>query len=349
MKKQLDGVLCIDKPLGLSSNAALQRVKRFIGASKAGHTGTLDPLATGLLPICLGDATKFSRFFLDADKTYLTTLRLGQVTTTGDREGEVLEEKPVPATLDPALLDEVITRFTGRIDQVPPMYSALKHKGQPLYKLARKGKEVDRPARSIVIHRLEIIAVQSPLLTLEVTCSKGTYVRTLAEDIGRALGFGAHLESLRRTVSGPFSLADAHEMPERFEPSSEGGSERRERPSEMLAAEAGTLVAAIRPVDAALEHLPMLELDDTAARSLIVGREVIIRDPGLGLASGLGKPQDLADNSLPEKPLYRVYGRGHFLGLVHPTIEPSGGAGYARLRLEICKLVNTGSIVASLQ
>ncbi|GAA3974775.1 tRNA pseudouridine(55) synthase TruB [Allohahella marinimesophila] len=347
--KALDGVLCIDKPFGLSSNAALQRVKRFIGASKAGHTGTLDPMATGLLPICLGDATKFSRFFLDADKTYLTVVRLGQTTSTGDREGDILQEKPVPPEFDQAQLNDVISRFVGRIEQVPPMYSALKHKGQPLYKLARQGKSVDRPARSIVIRSLEIVSHESPYLTLKVSCSKGTYIRTLAEDIGQELGFGAHLESLRRTASGPFSLEDAYELPDRFEPGLDSAGDRIERAPELLQAEAATLVAAIRPVDAALEHLPRLELDDAAARSLIVGREVIIRDPGLGLGLSAIKPQDLADASLPEKPLYRAYGLGCFLGLVHPSEEAAGHAGHPRLRLEICKLVNTGAIVANLQ
>lgn len=347
--KQLDGVLCIDKPLGLSSNAALQRVKRFIGAAKAGHTGTLDPMATGLLPICLGDATKFSRFFLDADKTYLTEVRLGQTTSTGDREGEILEDKPVPPELDVAQLEEVISQFIGRIEQIPPMYSALKRKGQPLYKLARQGKVVDRPSRSIEIRSLDLVSHASPLLTLKVTCSKGTYIRTLAEDIGRKLGYGAHLASLRRTASGPFTLEDAHQLPDRYEMQLDSADERIERAPELLAAEARSLVAAIRPVDLALGHLPRLDIDDAAARSLIVGREVIIRDPGLGLGLKASKPQDLADASLPEKPLYRVYGLGCFLGLVHPSEEPVGSAAHARLRLEICKLVNTSAIVASLQ
>ena len=203
----VDGALLLDKPLGLSSNAALQRAKKLLGASKAGHAGTLDPLASGLLLVLLGEATKFAGPLLDADKEYLATLRLGEKTATGDAEGEVLEEKPVKVTKE-ALL-RVLARFRGEIEQVPPMHSALKHKGTPLYRLARRGQEVARASRRVRITHLELVDLEQPLLTLRVACSKGTYIRVLAEDIGEALGCGAHLASLRRTGSGRFRVEHA--------------------------------------------------------------------------------------------------------------------------------------------
>jgi len=216
------GVLLLDKPLGLSSNQALQKAKWLLRAEKAGHTGTLDPLATGVLPLCFGAATKFSQHHLDADKTYETTLRLGQKTSTADAEGDVIEERPVTCT--PGQVVEVLDRFMGAISQIPPMYSALKKDGKALYEYARQGEIVEREARHVVIHDVDLLQMQligdAPFLTLRVHCSKGTYIRTLGEDIGEALGCGAHLSALRRVQTGPFAahqcvrLADLEAMPE---------------------------------------------------------------------------------------------------------------------------------------
>ena len=206
-RRALHGVLLLDKPVALSSNDAVQQVKRLLNAEKAGHTGTLDPLASGLLPLCFGAATKFSQFSLDADKRYTATLCLGATTTTGDLEGDLVarrDERP-----DRAALDAVIARFTGPITQVPPMHSALKHEGRALYEYAREGIDVVRAPRSVTILGLDVVSWQGDVLTLDVRCTKGTYVRTLAEDIGTALGCGAHLSSLRRTGSGALSLDDA--------------------------------------------------------------------------------------------------------------------------------------------
>jgi tRNA pseudouridine(55) synthase len=193
-------VLLLDKPLGWTSNDALQKAKGILRAEKGGHTGTLDPLATGLLPLCFGAATKFSQASLDADKRYLATLRLGQRTSTGDREGEVIEDRPV--VTDRAAIDAACARFTGAIDQTPPMHSALKHEGKALYEYARAGVDVERAARRVTIHAIDIVSWQAAELVLDVRCSKGTYIRTLAEEIGAALGCGAHLSALRRTGSG---------------------------------------------------------------------------------------------------------------------------------------------------
>jgi tRNA pseudouridine55 synthase len=203
-RRAVHGVLLLDKPLGLSSNDALQKAKRLLRAEKAGHTGTLDPMATGLLPLCFGAATKFSQVSLDADKAYRAVLRLGQRTTTADAEGEVIQERPV--SVDRARIDEVAACFVGEIDQVPPMHSALKRDGKPLYEYARAGVEIERSARRVRIHRLDIVTWQAEHLEIDVSCSKGTYVRTLAEDMGEALGCGAHLVALRRTASGPLRV-----------------------------------------------------------------------------------------------------------------------------------------------
>lgn len=207
MRRRLDGILLLDKPPRLGSNAVLQAVKRLYGAQKAGHAGTLDPLATGLLPILFGEATKFSQWVLDSDKEYLARARLGITTTTADAEGEVLERRAVEvreADLEPAL-----ARLRGDIDQVPPMFSALKRAGQPLYVLARQGRSVERAARRVRIHELQLLSFAGDGIDLRVRCSKGTYVRTLVEDLGRALGCGAHLASLRRTAAGDLRIADA--------------------------------------------------------------------------------------------------------------------------------------------
>lgn len=202
--RNISGILLLNKPKGISSNRALQRVRAMLNASKAGHTGNLDPMATGLLPLCFGEATKFSSYLLDADKAYIATARLGQVSDTGDAEGTIVQERPVPE-LNEAQIKEAMARFLGDIEQVPPMYSALKQNGQPLYKLAREGKTVERKARSVTIFDLELIEWNAPDLTFSVRCSKGTYVRTLAEDIGETLGCGAHLVMLHRTHTGGFT------------------------------------------------------------------------------------------------------------------------------------------------
>lgn len=209
-RRQLHGVMLLDKPLGLSSNDALQKVRRLMRAEKAGHTGTLDPLATGLLPLCFGAATKFSQVSLDADKRYTATLKLGQTTTTGDAEGEILQTRPVrPEQVNAQRIAEACQAFTGEIDQIPPMHSALKHQGRALYEYAREGVEIERPARHVTIHAIDIVRWQDDALELDVRCSKGTYIRTLAQDIGEWLGCGAHLIGLRRTGSGGVTLQGA--------------------------------------------------------------------------------------------------------------------------------------------
>jgi len=209
-KRAVHGVLLLDKPLGLSSNDALQKVKRLYRAEKAGHTGTLDPLATGLLPLCFGAATKFSQISLDADKTYRATLQLGVTTTTADAEGEVIERREVDLTRQ--RFETACLRFVGVIHQVPPMHSALKHEGKALYEYARAGTEIEREPRTVTIHRLDIVEGEDDVWTIDVRCSKGTYIRTLAEDIGKELGCGAHLAALRRTASGPLSVHAAHTL-----------------------------------------------------------------------------------------------------------------------------------------
>ncbi|MEO8059074.1 MAG: tRNA pseudouridine(55) synthase TruB [Burkholderiales bacterium] len=209
-KRAVHGVLLLDKPLGLSSNDALQKAKRLYRAEKAGHTGTLDPLATGLLPLCFGAATKFSQISLDADKSYRATLKLGVTTNTADAEGEVLQRRDVNVTRED--VEAACARFTGPILQTPPMHSALKRDGKPLYEYARAGIEVEREARAVTIHAIDIVGGEHDSWTLDVRCSKGTYIRTLAEDIGELLGCGAHLSGLRRTGSGALSLNAAHTL-----------------------------------------------------------------------------------------------------------------------------------------
>ncbi|HEU6453855.1 MAG TPA: tRNA pseudouridine(55) synthase TruB, partial [Roseateles sp.] len=204
-RRPLHGVLLLDKPLGLSSNDALQKAKWLLRAEKAGHTGTLDPLATGLLPLCFGAATKFSQVSLDADKRYLATLALGIRTTTGDAEGEVLERHDA-AHVTAEQVAAASRAFTGEIDQMPPMYSALKHEGKALYEYARAGVEIERKSRRVTIHAIDIVAMHPGTVTLDVRCTKGTYIRTLAEDIGAALGCGAHLTALRRLSIGLYGL-----------------------------------------------------------------------------------------------------------------------------------------------
>lgn len=210
IRDSIDGVLLLDKPVGLSSNDSLIQVKRLLNAKKAGHTGTLDPFATGLLPLCFGEATKFSHDLLDADKTYETTVRLGVQTETGDTEGAILADKPVQVTL--AQIEAVLVGFRGPILQTPPMYSALKRDGKPLYEYARAGITLEREARPVTIHELTLLDYEAPMLRLRVCCSKGTYIRVLGEEIGAALGCGAHLQALRRTQVGNLSLINAYTL-----------------------------------------------------------------------------------------------------------------------------------------
>ena len=232
-RRRIDGVLLLDKPLGWSSNHAVQAVKRAFRAERAGHTGTLDPLATGLLPVCLGEATKFSAGLLDADKEYLADVRLGITTATGDAEGKVLEVRPV--LVDVRSLAAALDGLRGEIEQVPPMYSALKRDGRPLYEYARAGVEVERAPRRVTIHALELLERHGEVLRLRVACSKGTYVRVLAEDLGRALACGAHLSALRRTRVGPLSLAQGV-APETLDALDEPGRDRLLQPPDTLVA-----------------------------------------------------------------------------------------------------------------
>jgi len=258
--RDVSGILLLDKPVAITSNDALQRVKRIYQAAKAGHTGSLDPLADGLLPVCLGAATKLSAFLLDADKKYRVRARLGVTTTTADAEGEVLEERPAEHVTEEAVRS-VLPRFTGDIDQVPPMYSALKHKGQRLYKLAREGVEVEREPRRVHIYALALGELALPEFELEVHCSKGTYVRTLVEDIGEALGCGAHVTALRRTAVGPY------------------GEERMVTWQTVeAAAEEGldALDALLLPLDTALGGWPEVRLSADTAYYLKRGQPVLV-------------------------------------------------------------------------
>lgn len=258
IRRNVSGIILLDKPLGFTSNAALQKVRWLLNAEKAGHTGSLDPLATGVLPLCFGEATKFSQYLLDADKGYSTVAQLGVTTTTGDAEGEVLERRAV--AVDEAAIQAALPAFRGQIEQIPPMYSALKRDGQPLYKLARAGEVVEREARSVTIARLELLALQEDRATLEVACSKGTYVRTLVEDLGARLGCGAHVAELRRTQAGPFGLAQAISLDELEAAHAEGGSEALDR--------------FLLPVDSGLEHWPLVQLTQHSAYYWLHGQPV---------------------------------------------------------------------------
>jgi tRNA pseudouridine55 synthase len=268
--RSISGILLLDKPLGLSSNAALQRVKRFYNADKAGHTGSLDPLATGMLPICLGEATKFSTFLLDADKSYLATCKLGVITATGDAEGEVVEEQTVEHYTEQHLA-QVVAQFTGEIEQIPPMYSALKHNGQPLYKLAREGVEIERKSRQVTIFELEILRYQGDELDIRVHCSKGTYIRTLAEDIGRFLGCGAHITMLRREWVAGYKDYPMVTL-ELVEQLAEQGSD--------------VLDEKLLPMETALSSCPEVNLTADASFYICRGQQVFVPN---GPANGLVK------------------------------------------------------------
>ena len=253
-KRAINGVLLLDKPLGFSSNQALQKVKWLYSAAKAGHTGTLDPLATGLLPICLGEATKFAQYVTDADKTYLATVKLGVTTNTGDAEGDVLATKPVNITK--AQFESACAKFVGEISQTPPMYSALKHEGKALYEYARAGIDIERKARLVTIQNITVDVFEADVATITATCSKGTYIRTLAEDIGALLNCGAHLIGLRRTETAGYLLPQSVTIEQ----------------LEALTVEARD--ALLLPVDSAIESLPKVILNADSSHYILQGQAV---------------------------------------------------------------------------
>lgn len=285
--RNVNGILVIDKPQGVTSNGILQQVKRLFGAAKAGHTGALDPLATGVLPLCFGEATKFSQMMLDSDKAYITTATLGVRTETGDSEGNVVDERPVPSFSEDDI-ETVLARFRGPIKQVPSMYSALKHKGRPLYEYAREGIEVERPARPVTIHELKLLAVRDHEIDLAVACTKGTYVRSLVEDIGEALGCGAHVSALRRTMASGYTLTDARQVDEL-----EAMRERGE-----------SLDGLLLPPESALTMFPEHRLSGTSLVSILNGQ-----------------PVRMSDQSL--EGFVRLYGNEDFVGLAEAI--PEGG------------------------
>lgn len=261
--RDVHGIVLLDKRLGVSSNKALQEVRRLLNANKAGHTGSLDPLATGLLPLCFGEATKVSALMLDDDKRYQVTFRLGVMTDTGDSEGSIVNEMPVPVFTETELLN-CLQRFTGPIDQVPPMYSALKHNGKKLYELARDGQIVDRQPRRISIYALDLLAFDQEFITLDVRCSKGTYIRSLAEDIGHAMGTCATVTQLRRTAAGMFNIAQAFAL------------------EQLLAMSDSQLTECLIAVDAPLREIPAISLTPEQAISINHGQQIPFGDQPLG-------------------------------------------------------------------
>jgi len=278
-RRAIDGVLLLDKVVGLSSNAALQRARRLYRAEKAGHTGTLDPLASGLLPICFGEATKFAHMLLEGDKTYAATVRLGLTTTTGDAEGDPVDERPVHVSRRD--IEGALARFVGPIAQIPPRHAALKYRGRNYYEYAREGIVIPRIAREVIIHELALDGWNSPDVELSVRCGKGTYVRVLAEDLGEALGCGGHLAALRRVASGGFDIGEALSL-EALEALDDAARDAR-----------------LLPVDALLATLPRLELDAAGAWRL---------EHGQAIAAG-----DLPDGD------FRAYAAAHFLGVVRAS------------------------------
>ena len=289
-RRPIHGVLLLDKPLGYSSNDALQKVKWLLRAEKAGHTGTLDPLATGALPLCFGAATKFSQLHLDADKTYEAVALLGVTTTTGDAEGEVLAELPVP-DITAERLAELTRRYSGPIQQVPPMYSALKKDGKALYEYARDGIEIDRPARDVVIHDLKLSLERDeqgrPQLRIQVCCSKGTYIRTLGEDLGKALGCGAHLVFLRRVKTGDFGVEQAVTL------------------AELEAMDENTRLARLLPVEALLGHHEIVTLGADDAGRFLSGMRRRVQSSDAPLVQVWGEPPRA------------LLGSAHILSLIH--------------------------------
>lgn len=260
--RDVNGILVIDKPIGLTSNGILQQVKHLFGAAKAGHTGALDPLATGVLPLCFGEATKFSQMMLDSDKAYVATARMGVTTETGDSEGKIVLEQAVPSDLTEARLESVLEAFRGDIQQVPSMYSALKHKGKPLYEYAREGIEIERPARPVMIYELRLLALRENEFDISVSCTKGTYIRSLVEDIGQALGCGAHVIALRRTMASGFTLEQTHTIDE----------------LEAIRSRDESLDVLLVEPDAALSMFPSLELESDRLRSILNGQPVRMSD-----------------------------------------------------------------------
>lgn len=301
--RDLDAIVLLDKPQGLSSNQALQRVRRLFDARKAGHTGSLDPLATGMLPVCFGQATKICGLLLSSAKSYEVTAQLGVATDTGDADGTVTAQAPAPA-LDPERLEQALARFRGPIQQVPPMYSALKHEGQRLYTLARAGQAVERAARDVIIHELAVLAAGATTLSLRVHCSKGTYIRTLVEDIAGALGTLAHVTALRRVWVEPFEALPMHSL------------------EALEAVDMAAREALLLPTDRGLLGLSQVSLPETAAQRLLEG--VAVAGPA-GAIPGV---------------LVRVYAQpGGFVGLARadeqgqlrpermfPALQPAGGA-----------------------
>ncbi len=283
-RRDVHGVLLLDKPVGMTSNQALQAVKRLFNARKAGHTGSLDPLASGLLPLCFGEATKVSAYLLDADKEYAVQCRLGSRTTTADAEGEVLETCQLP-TLKQTRIEQVFGQFCGVITQIPPMYSALKHQGQRLYDLARDGIEVPRKPRSVTIHSLVLTAYSNDSLEFKVRCSKGTYVRTLVEDLARAFGSCGHVSALRRTLVGPYT--NMHRLEE----------------LQQAHMHNNVLDRLLLPIDSALTHWPQVHMSEDAVWYFLKGQAVMV--PGAPTAGWL-----------------RAYGDGRFLGLAE--VLPDG-------------------------
>jgi len=278
--RNVNGILVLDKPAGESSNRSLQRVKRLFNASKAGHTGSLDPLATGVLPLCFGEATKISQFLLDADKRYSTTIKLGIKTASGDSQSEVLKTSEV--NLDKKQVEDSLEMFRGEIRQIPSMYSALKHKGVPLYKLARKGEEIERKERVVTVYSLNLLDFRGDEIDLEVHCSKGTYIRMIADDLGDQLGVGGHVTVLRRLQSGPFTLAQSVTM-EQLEAAAQG-------------TDPGILDQYLIEADFAVEHLEKVDLPTITADFVRQGQAVIAR-------------------GLPTSGTVRLYDNGQFIGI----------------------------------
>lgn len=283
--REIDGIILLDKAPGLTSNKCLQQIKHLLGAEKAGHTGSLDPLASGVLPLCFGEATKVSQFLLDSDKRYRARIRLGITTTTADSEGEVIATATVPPFAS-ADIEAALQPFLGLITQIPPNYSALKQDGVPLYKLARAGKHIETKYRDITIHALRLLTWEWPDFEVDVTCSKGTYIRTLAEDIGKHLGCGAHITMLRRTQAGPFALADCLTL-EQLQDCKEKGS----------------LDAVLIPMDRAIDNLPKLDISEAQTLCLRQGKHV------------LAEEQLLAAQGVREAPQLRIYCNGTFIGV----------------------------------
>jgi tRNA pseudouridine55 synthase len=282
----VDGVLLIDKPVGLSSNDALTKVKRIVNAKKAGHTGTLDPFATGLLPLCFGEATKFSQDLLEADKTYVAVVHLGVTTNTGDTEGEVIATKPVEVTLEQ--IEAALAHFRGPIMQIPPMYSALKRDGKAYYEYAREGIVLEREARPVTIHSLEFVSYEAPMLSIRVCCSKGTYVRVLGEDIGARLGCGAHLNALRRVQVGTLTT-DGMVTLEQLQAD--------ENPLSLLA-----------PVDALLSSFPRLDLTPELAARFLNGQRLALSREPVSLPDQQGRVRVYHDGSLLGTAILQDYG-----------------------------------------